>query len=119
MKKFIIEATNERITAQAGLAIVGNLLNQTILDSKLNAYKLPNISRNPEYSNGDVAKSYIGLLCQGKSDFDSIETFRDDAFFQFALDIKGVPSSPTLRQRLDQAALTKKWKEVLLEESYV
>jgi len=117
MKNFIIEATNERITAQAGLAIVGNLLNQTNLDSKLNAYKLPNISRNPEYSNGDVAKSYIGLLCQGKSDFDSIETFRDDAFFQFALDIKGVPSSPTLRQRLDQAALTKKWKEVLLEES--
>nr|WP_151679650.1 transposase [Weizmannia acidilactici] len=97
--------------------IVGNLLDQTNLASKLNAYKLPRISRNRSCSNGDVAKSYIGLLCQGKSDFDHIETFRDDAFFQLALDIQRVPSSPTLRQRLDQAALTKKWKEILHEES--
>ncbi|GER72882.1 hypothetical protein BpPP18_09490 [Weizmannia acidilactici] len=33
------------------------------------------------------------------------------------MDIQRVPSSPTLRQRLDQAALTKKWKEILHEES--
>ena len=81
MKKFVIEPTKERIVAQAGLAIVGNLLNQTNLVSRLNAYKLPDISRYPACSNGDVAKSYIGLLCQGKSDYDNIETFRDDAFF--------------------------------------
>ncbi|KYC69442.1 hypothetical protein B4099_1368 [Heyndrickxia coagulans] len=64
-----------------------------------------------------MAKSYIGLLCQGKSDFDNIETFREDTFFQLALDIQRVPSSPTLRQRLDQAALTKKWINILHEES--
>ncbi|MCR2848152.1 IS1380 family transposase, partial [Weizmannia coagulans] len=102
---FVIEPTKERIVAQAGLAIVGNLLNQTNLVSRLNAYKLPDISRYPACSNGDVAKSYIGLLCQVKSDYDNIETFRDDAFFALALDIQRVPSSPTLRQRLDQAAL--------------
>lgn len=117
MKKFVIEHTKERIVAQAGLAIVGNLLNQTNLVSRLNAYKLPDISRYPACSNGDVAKSYIGLLCQGKSDYDNIETFRDDAFFALALDIQRVPSSPTLRQRLDQAALVEKWKTILHEES--
>ncbi|GGE50312.1 hypothetical protein GCM10011391_31320 [Pullulanibacillus camelliae] len=117
MKKFVIEPTKERIVAQAGLAIVGNLLNQTNLVSRLNAYKLPDISRYPACSNGDVAKSYIGLLCQGESDYDNIETFRDDAFFALALDIQRVPSSPTLRQRLDQAALVEKWKTILHEES--
>ncbi|AKN53804.1 IS1380-Spn1, transposase [Heyndrickxia coagulans] len=64
-----------------------------------------------------MAKSYIGLLCQGESDYDNIETFREDAFFALALDIQRVPSSPTLRQRLDQAALTEKWKAILHEES--
>jgi hypothetical protein len=117
MKKLVIEATKERIVAQSGLAIVGNLLNQTNLASRLNAYRLPDISRNPVCSNADVAKSYIGLLCQGKSDYDNIETFREDAFFALALDIQRVPSSPTLRQRLDQAALTEKWKAILHEES--
>lgn len=33
------------------------------------------------------------------------------------MDIQRVPSSPTLRQRLDQAALTEKWKAILHEES--
>ncbi len=117
MKKLVIEATKERIVAQSGLAIVGNLLSLTNLASRLNAYRLPDISRNPVCSNGDVAKSYIGLLCQGKSDYDNIETFREDAFFALALDIQRVPSSPTLRQRLDQAALTEKWKAILHEES--
>lgn len=79
----MIEPTKERMVAQAGLAIVGNLLNQTNLVSRLNAYKLPDISRYRACSNGEVAKSYIGLLCQGKSDYDNIETFRDDAFLHW------------------------------------
>ena len=41
---------------------------------------------------------------QGKSDFEAIEGFRGDAFFKQALDIGVLPSSPTLRQRLDAQA---------------
>jgi hypothetical protein len=29
-------------------------------------------------------RSYLGLLVQGKSDFDAIENFRGDAFFEQA-----------------------------------
>ncbi|PHJ37103.1 hypothetical protein P378_18455 [Desulforamulus profundi] len=29
--------------------------------------------KNPHISNGSVAIDYIGLLCQGKSDFDHID----------------------------------------------
>lgn len=46
----------------------------------------------------------LGLLCQGKSDFEAIERFRQDAFYARALGLRGVPSSATLRQRLDRHA---------------
>jgi hypothetical protein len=55
-------------------------------------------------SNSDIVRSYLGLLVQGKSDFDAIENFRGDKFFKQALGIGLLPSSPTLRQRMDAQA---------------
>jgi hypothetical protein len=66
---------------------------------------------------------------QGKSDFDAIEAYRDDTFFQRVLSVPVVPASPTLRQRLDAnaaqwfdlatnlnaALLGKRWHEVAPE----
>ena len=49
-------------------------------------------------------RSYVGLLVQGKSDFDAIENFRGDTFYKQALGIGLLPSSPTLRQRMDARA---------------
>ncbi len=59
---------------------------------------------HPEISHRDVAFSFIGLLAQGQPDYDAIEAFRADPFFSLASSLEQVPSSPTLRQRLDQAA---------------
>ena len=42
---------------------------------------------------------------QGKSDFDPIENFRGDTFYKQALGIGLLPSSPTLRQRMDAKAV--------------
>lgn len=64
-----------------------------------------------------MVTSYIGLLCQSKNDFDHIEPFRADPFFYRALGIQVVPSSATLRQRLDQIAKISSWKSIVLEES--
>jgi hypothetical protein len=52
----------------------------------------------------DIVRSYLGLLVQGKSDFDAIENLRGDKFFKQALGIGLLPSSPTLRQRMDAHA---------------
>ena len=49
----------------------------------------------------------------GKSDFDAIESFRDNAFFKRALGLGSVPSSPTLRQRMDAHAPS--WFELALQ----
>ncbi len=46
----------------------------------------------------------IVLLAQGQPDYDHIEAFGHDPFFALALNLDHVPSSPTLCQRLDQAA---------------
>jgi hypothetical protein len=51
-----------------------------------------------------LIKAYVGLMCTGKSDFDAIESLRQDAFFKSALGLATVPSSPTLRQRMDAMA---------------
>ncbi len=60
--------------------------------------------------NSDILKSYLGLLVQGKNDFDTIEEFRGDAFFTRALDVSTVPSCSTLRQRMDTHAAS--WFEL-------
>lgn len=70
----------------------------------------------------DVLKSYVGLLCQGKSDFEAIEAYRNEPFFAQALGVGQVPSAPTLRQRLDALApelvmLTDEWPVRLLKRA--
>lgn len=106
------------LTTHAGLASVGALLSKTRLPQRLNRSVIKGME-NPIHTNGDVMKSYLGLLCQGKSDFDHVEPFRKDTVFQTCLGIRKVPSSPTLRQRLDAAAQTidANWNEMLLQES--
>lgn len=114
--RFIIEPSDETITTHSGLSLVGLLLDKTHLGSRLNKTVVPGVGA-PDISNRDIAYSYLGLLCQGKSDFDHIEPFREDEFFFAALQIDTVPSSPTLRQRLDMAAPKSDWESVILEES--
>ncbi|KYP79955.1 transposase [Ferroacidibacillus organovorans] len=104
------------MTTHSGLSLVGLLLDKTNLGSRLNQTTVPGVG-TPDISNRDVAYSYLGLLCQGKSDFDHIEPFREDEFFFAALQIGTVPSSPTLRQRFDMAAPISDWKPIILEES--
>ena len=64
-------------------------------------------------ANSDIFKSYLGLLVQGKNDFDAIAEFRGDSFFTRSLDVGVVPSCSTLRQRMDTHAAS--WFELVCE----
>ncbi len=55
-------------------------------------------------SNSDILRSYLGLPVPGKSDFEAIENHRGEEFYKQALGILLLPSSPTLRQRMDAQA---------------
>lgn len=90
------KSIRELLTGFGGLPIVGKTLSQLPLITRLNASEVPDVAR-PDISHGDVVTSYLGLLVQGENDFDHIEDVRADRFFQSALNLKRVPSSPTLR----------------------
>jgi hypothetical protein len=51
-----------------------------------------------------VVKTYLGLLCLGKSDFEAAEGVAGDDWFKEALDIQKVPSQETLRTAFRQAS---------------
>lgn len=101
MRPFIVKQLDYDLTPVAGLALVGHHLNRLAPVFKQLDAALP--VRNG-VANSDILRSYLGLLVQGKSDFDAIENFRGDAFFKQALGIQLLPSSPTLRQRMDTRA---------------
>jgi len=75
--KFILEQSEEHITTHSGMSLIGLLVSKTSLKERLNQTSLPRVTA-PEISHGDVAVSYLGLLCQGKSDFDCIEPFQEE-----------------------------------------
>ena len=98
MTDFIIKKLPYELTSNAGLALVGQYFKRLGINQRIDP-KFP-IS-GTGIANSDILKSYLGLLVQGKNDFDAIEAFRGDAFFCRCLGIGAVASSPTLRQRLD------------------
>jgi len=100
--RFQIVESDELISSHSGLALVGEILSRSGLRERLDGVVLPG---HPfaAISHGDIATAMIGLICLGKPDFDAIEAFRDDPFFLKSLGLNFVPSSPTLRQRIDGA----------------
>ena len=99
MRRFIIEQSNEEIySVHSGLALVGLCLNRfTSLESQIDKA----LGRCRGISHADVLKSYVGLLCIGKSDYEAITDRMEDDYFKEALGIRRVPSAETLRQRID------------------
>ena len=102
MQHFIIEQSEANLTSSSGLALVGMAINKhTNLPRSLKK-QVP--LRKQGIPHADVLRSYIGLICTGKSDFEAIGNLREDDFFSMALGNKQIPSPETLRQRMDSRA---------------
>lgn len=100
MTDFIIKKLPYDLSSHVGLAFVGKYLKRININSLVDSA----FPVRSGVANSEILKSYLGLLCFCKNDFDAIENFRSDAFFMRALGLRAVPSSPTLRQRLDANA---------------
>ena len=102
MKRLVIEQSDgEFYTSHSGLGLVGACINR---HSDLGR-QVGRLSRgNGQIADIDILRSYLGLLCLGKSDFQAITGMRGDGYFQQALGIGRIPSTERLRQRLDEAA---------------
>lgn len=112
--KFTLRQTKELLTSQSGLALVGALIAKTSYPTQLNGLAMPS-HRGNNLQNSEIAISMLGLLCQGKCDFDNIEPHRKDTYFPLALGIDKVPSASRLRQRLGGADA--QWDEAAMSAS--
>ena len=105
MPVFQLSQSPENLTSHAGLALFGAALEQTDLAQGIDQFSVIGAKQDPHISHSDVVSSYIGLLGLGQSDYEAIEPFRGDELgFKLPLNLEAVPSSSTLRQRLDQLA---------------
>ena len=107
MTDFIIKKLPYDLTSNAGLALVGQYSNRLGISAVVDR-KFPVAAGG--IPNSDILKSELGLLVQGKNDFNAIEEFRGDAFFTHTLDVSTAPSCSTLRQRMDTHAAS--WFEL-------
>jgi len=101
MRTLEVKQLKYDLTPVAGLALVGHHLNTLAPTFAAIDAALP---VRTGVAASDILRSFVGLLVQGKSDFDAMENYRGDTFFKQALGIGLLPSSPTLRQRMDAHA---------------
>jgi hypothetical protein len=101
MKRLILEQSSEEFyTSHSGLALAGACINRY---SDLNRSIGRVANGNDHIAEIDILRSYLGLLCLGKSDYQAIAAMREDDYFKEALGIGRMPSVERLRQRLDEA----------------
>jgi hypothetical protein len=103
MKRFILEQSDDKFyTSHSGLALAGLCINRYSDLSRVVGRKM---EKNTNLiSHSDLLRSYLGLLCLGKSDYEAVTAMRDDDYFKSSLGISNVPSAERLRQRLDEHA---------------
>jgi hypothetical protein len=84
MTDFIVKKLPYDLNSHASLAFIGKYLKRINVNALIDR-KFPVRSG---VSNSEILKSYLALLCMGKSDFDAVESFRDNAFFKCALGLR-------------------------------
>jgi hypothetical protein len=100
MANFEIELTNNVLINHIGLAFIAKILNNLRVFSQINL--ISRFKKNSGFiSDYDVVKTVIALITLGKTSFDDVEIYRQDTYFKRVLNLKTVPSSVTIRQRLE------------------
>ncbi len=102
MRRFLIAESEADFTSHAGLGLIGMAL-EKYTDLARDAAALSPL-RSDAIAHRDSLACYVALICLGKSDFEAITGFREDAFFHAALGLERVPSEGVLRQRMDAHA---------------
>ena len=101
MKRFKLAKSSADIVSHAGLALVGRAIHHyTSLASTVDR----SLKLRHGIAHSDILKTYVGLLCLGKNDFESVNTIESSHFFSTAFDINRIPSEATLRQRMNENA---------------
>ena len=103
MKTIHVEFSNERLITPSGLVFVGQILGKSDFVKKISRAPISEEYLQKQIKNGDILLTYIGMLCQGKSQYEAVHEMMDDPdYYKYALGIAyAIPSAETLRQRFD------------------
>jgi len=103
MQKIFVEFSDERLITPSGLSLVGMLLGKSDFVKRCNRATVSQKRSQPQIKNGDILLTYIGLLCQGKTDYEAVKEMAEDPeYYKLSLGItRAIPSAETLRQRMD------------------
>jgi len=104
MKRIKVVMSEARLIAPSGLTLVGAMLGNSGLVKNVNSASITDKRSQPQIKNGDILLTYIGMLCQGSTAFESVREMDDDPeYYEMALGLqRGIPSAETLRQRMDE-----------------
>ena len=75
MKKIHIEFSDERLITPSGLVFVGQILGKSSFVKKINRAPISKDYLQKQIKNGDVLLTYIGMLCQGKPQYEAVRDF--------------------------------------------
>lgn len=103
MKTIHVEFSNERLITPSGLVFVGQILGKSAFVKKINRAPISNDYLQKQIKNGDILLTYIGMLCQGKPQYEAVREMQDDPeYYKYSLGVAyAIPSAETLRQRFD------------------
>ena len=103
MKTIHVEFSDERLITPSGLVFVGQILGKSNFVKKMNRAPISKEYLQKQIKNGDILLTYIGMLCQGKPQYEAVREMMDDPdYYKYALGISyAIPSAETLRQRFD------------------
>ncbi len=103
MKTIHIEFSDERLITPSGLVFVGQILGKSSFVKKINRAPISSEYLQKQIKNGDILLTYIGMLCQGKPQYEAVREMMDNPdYYKYALGISyAIPSAETLRQRFD------------------
>ncbi len=79
MQKVIVELSEERLITPSGLSLVGTLLWKSKFVKQCNRASVSPKRSQPQIKNGDILLTYIGLLCQGKTEFEAVKEIEEDS----------------------------------------
>ena len=95
--------SDERLITPSGLSIIGGMIGRSRFVNYCNRIPVDKKRSEPQIKDGDIMLTYIGLLCQGKTQYDAVKEMKDDPeYYKDALGLtRSIPSAETLRQRMD------------------
>ena len=108
MNKIEVVLSDERLITPSGLSLGGQILGKSDFVKKINRAPVSKEYLQSQIKNGDILLTYIGLLCQGKPQFEAVKEMSDDPeYYKLSLGINyKIPSAETLRQRFDRIGNT-------------